>query len=188
MARGAAASGPAARDDSEAPALRGAVGAAVTGPFGAQISLLMHQENLTVPRGATLTTNGSRVWGTLAEVARTLRLVWEEFFRKLLPFGVDSAGLVMAICCGKLTVAAMVPAGVQAAKSAKATSQLRDAVMRAWPAVIVVIGEVHPREATMQEELLRLGACGAPHVARGVDIRYVGDGAGGGDCTRRWSS
>ena len=74
-----------------------------------------------------------------------------------MPFGVDAAGLVLAICCGKLTVAAMVPPGAQAAKSAKATSELRDAVMRAWPAVIALIGEVHPRDATMQQELLRLG-------------------------------
>ena len=29
---------------------------------------------------------------------------------------------------------------------------------------------------------------GAVHVARGADFRYVGNGAGGGDCTRRWSS
>ena len=101
----------------------------------------------------------------IAEVARTLRLVWEEFFRKALPFGVDSAGRVQAICCGKLTVAAMVPACAQAAKSAKATSELRDAVMRAWPAVIAVIGEVHP--PTMQEELLRLGV-------DTFDARYAG--------------
>ena len=108
------------------------------------------------------------MWGTLAEVARTLRLVWEEFlFRKLPPFGVDSAGLMQAICCGKLTVAAMVPAGVQAAKSAKATSELRDAVMRAWPGVMAVIDEVHPRDATMQAELLRLGV-------DAFDARYAG--------------
>ena len=56
----------AARDEAEAPALRDAVGAVVTGQFGAQITLLMHQENLSVPRGAALSTNGSRVWGTLA--------------------------------------------------------------------------------------------------------------------------
>ena len=47
-----------------------------------------------------------------------LRLVWEEYFRKLLPYGVDAHGLVLAICCGRLTVAAMVPVGLQAAKSA----------------------------------------------------------------------
>ena len=73
------------------------MGAAVTGPFGAQISLVMHQENLSAPKGAALTTNGSRVWGTLAEVARTLRLCWEEHFRKLLLYGVDAHGLVLAI-------------------------------------------------------------------------------------------
>ena len=47
------------------------------------------------------------------EVARTLRLIWEEFFRELLPNGVDAQGLhVLAACCGRLTVAAMVPAGM----------------------------------------------------------------------------
>ena len=45
--------------------------------------------------------------------------------------------------------------------------ELREAVMRAWPAVIAVIGEVHPRDATMQEELLRLGV-------DAFDARYAG--------------
>ena len=65
----------------------------------------------------------------------------------------------------------MVPTGVQAAKSAKATSELRDAVMRAWPAVIAVIGEVHPRDTTMQAELLRIGvdAIDSPRYA-GLDM------------------
>ena len=58
----------------------------------------------------------------------------------------------------------MVPAGMLLAK---ATSKLRDAVMRAWPAVIAVIGEVHPRDATMQEELLRLSGVDA------FDARYA---------------
>ena len=49
----------AARDESEAPALRDAVGAAVTGQFGAHISLLMHQERLDAPKGAALSSNGS---------------------------------------------------------------------------------------------------------------------------------
>ena len=77
----------AARDESEAPALREAVGAAATGLFGAHISLLphMHQERLDAPKGAALSSNGSRVWSTLAEVARTLRLIWDDFYRKLLP-------------------------------------------------------------------------------------------------------
>ena len=96
------------------------------------------------------------MWGTLAEVARTLRLCWEEHFRKLLPYGADAHGLVLAICSGRLTVAAMVPAGMLAAKSAKATGEMRDSVMRAWPAVMAVIGEVHPRDTTMQADLLRI--------------------------------
>jgi hypothetical protein len=111
----------AARDESESPALREAAAAAVTGQFGAQISLLIHQEKLDAPTGATLTSNGSRVWSTLADVARQLRAAWEELFRKLLPADVDAAGLVLAVCCGRLTVAAMVRAGMLSAKSAKVT-------------------------------------------------------------------
>ena len=44
-----------------------------------------------------------------------------------------------------------------AAKSAKATGDLRDAVMRAWPAVIAVMGEVNPRDTTMQAEFINIG-------------------------------
>ena len=68
------------------------------------------------------------------------------------------AGLVLAVCCGRLTVVAMVPAGMLLAKSAKATGNLREAVMRpgAWPAVIAVMGEVNLRDATAQVEFLKI--------------------------------
>ena len=56
----------AAKDETEAPALRAAASAAVTGEFGAQITLLIHQEKLDAPRGgAHSTTNSKAVWGTL---------------------------------------------------------------------------------------------------------------------------
>ena len=40
----------AAKDETEAPALRAAASAAVTGEFGAQITLLIHQEKLDARR------------------------------------------------------------------------------------------------------------------------------------------
>jgi hypothetical protein len=73
------------------PALREAATAAVTGQFGAHTSLLIqHQEKLDAPSGASLTSNARNVLVTLAEVARQLRMAWEEHFRKLLPAGVDA--------------------------------------------------------------------------------------------------
>ena len=72
----------AAKDETEAPALRAAASAAVTGEFGAQITLLIHQEKLDAPcGGAHSTTNGKLVcdvWATLADVARQLMIVWGE--------------------------------------------------------------------------------------------------------------
>ena len=62
----------------------------------------------------------------------------------------------MAVCCGKLTVAATVPAGMMSSKSAKATTDLREAVLRAWPAVIAVMCEVNPRDATAEAEFLKI--------------------------------
>ena len=62
----------------------------------------------------------------------------------------------MAVCCCKLTVDAMVPAGMLSSKSAKATADLREAVLRAWPAVIAVMREVNPRDTTAEVELLKI--------------------------------
>ena len=70
----------------------------MTGKFGAQITLLIHQEKLDAPRGgAHSTTHGKLVWTTLADVARQLMLVWAERFRKLCPAGVEAAALVTAV-------------------------------------------------------------------------------------------
>ena len=54
----------AAKNEAEAPALRAAATAAATGDHGANISLLIHQENLDPPRhGTHCTTNGIRRYG-----------------------------------------------------------------------------------------------------------------------------
>ena len=85
--------------------------AAVTGEFGAQITLLIHQEKLDAPRGAMLSLNAKAVWGTLADVAHQLLIAWGERFRKLCPEDIDASALVTAACRGKLSVATLVPAG-----------------------------------------------------------------------------
>ena len=52
-----------ARDKSESPGLLSAASDAVMGEFGAQITLLIHQEKLDAPRGAILSPNAKAVWG-----------------------------------------------------------------------------------------------------------------------------
>jgi hypothetical protein len=86
---------------------------AVTGEYGAQVALLIHQEKLDVPKGMVMTPNARAVWGALAEVARQLAMARAERFRKLLPPGVEVAALIAAMCSSKLTVAVMVPAGTK---------------------------------------------------------------------------
>ena len=146
----------ASRDESESPALCEAVRGAVTGAFGAQITLLIHQEKLDAPKGAVLSSNAKSVWGTLAEVARQLLVAWEEHFRKLMPAGVEPLALITAVSRSKLMVAAMVPAGLVSSKAAKAPMELREAVMRAWPVMMAVMREVNPRDVSAEAELLKV--------------------------------
>jgi L-rhamnose isomerase len=60
---------------------------------------------------------------------------------------------VTAIVCGKLSVADMVPPATT--KAGKAP-EVRDAVMRAWPLVMQIMLEVHPRDDTAQAVMLKL--------------------------------
>jgi hypothetical protein len=140
------------RVEQNGPELRAAVAAAQQGEFGAEISLILHQESLATPKG-TMAPSASKVWNSLLVVAQRQRDALVSFFRRLTPFGVDIKLLVTAIVCGKLTVADMVPPAV--AKAGKAP-EVREAVMRAWPLVMQIMLEVHPRDETAQHALLKL--------------------------------
>ena len=84
-------------------------------------------------------------------------MAWEEHFRKLVLAGIESSALVTAVCRGKLTMAATVPAaGMVSSKSAKAPAELREAVLRAWPAMMAVMREVNPRDTSAEAELLNV--------------------------------
>jgi hypothetical protein len=128
------------------------VAAAQQGEFGAEIALILHQESLATPKG-TMAPSASKMWNSLLVVAQRQRDALVSFFRRLTPFGVDIKLLVTAIVCGKLTVADMVPPAV--AKAGKA-SEVREAVMRAWPLVMQIMLEVYPRDDTAQYVLLKL--------------------------------
>ena len=148
----------AARRQLEAgPALRAGVAAAVQHEaYGADISLLLHQEKLDTPKGATVSHNASRVWALLFGVAQRLREAVTSHYRKLLPKNLDAAKLVQAVACGKLTVAEMVPAALTASKSPKAAGETRDAVLRAWPAVMAIMAELNARDKSAQSTFLKL--------------------------------
>ena len=60
------------RQHKAGPALREGVTAAVRGKYGADISLVMHQEQLDAPRGATMSPSALRVWTLLFGVAQRL--------------------------------------------------------------------------------------------------------------------
>ena len=109
------------------------------------------------------------MWGTLAEVARQLLVAWEEHFRKLVPAGIESYALVTVVCRGKLTVAAMVPAGMVSSKSAKAPAELREVVLQVWPAMMVVMREVNPRDTSAEAELLNVAVNAFDPAHAGAD-------------------
>ena len=100
--------------------------------------------------------NAFRVWTLLFGVAQRLREAIVSHYRKLMPEGVDAKALVTAMACGKLTVAEMVPAAATAARSAKAAGDVREAIMRAWPVVMAIMGEVNPRDESAQATFLKL--------------------------------
>jgi hypothetical protein len=140
------------RVEQNGPELRAAVAAAQQGEFGAEIALIIHQESLATPKG-TMAPSANKMWNSLLVVAQRQRDALVSYFRRLTPLGVDIKLLVTAIVCGKLTVADMVPPAVT--KAGKAP-EVREAVMRAWPLVMQIMLEVHPRDVTAQYVLLKL--------------------------------
>jgi hypothetical protein len=138
-------------------ALRTGCKAALLGPYGSDIALIMNQEKLEPPKGATISPSASRVWSLLCTAAQRLREAVMLHYRKLLPDGIKAEALVTALACGKLTVALMVPAAATAAaKSDKAAAEVRMALMRAWPVVMAILAEVNPRDESAQDTLLKM--------------------------------
>ena len=146
----------AAQDESKGGALRKAARGAVEGPYGPTVAFMLSQEKLDAPKGAMLSSNAAQAWTQLGDVGRQLLAVRAERFRKKLPPGVDVKALVAAVTCGKLTVAAMVPAKMLASKSSKAPAELREAIMRAWPGMMAIVRETHPTDEDAEDELLKL--------------------------------
>ena len=141
-----------ARVEQNGPELRAAVAAAQQGEYGAEIALILHQESLSTPKG-TMAPSANRMWNSVLVVAQRQRDALVSHFRRLAPVGVDMKLLVTAIVCGKLSVADMVPPATT--KAGKAP-EVRDAVMRAWPLVMQIMLEVHPRDDTAQAVMLKL--------------------------------
>ena len=67
----------------------------------------------------------------------------------MMPQGVDTAALVAAVNCGKMTLQMLVAPKTPAAGEAK-----RDAVMRAWPALVQMMGDIMPRDNGATASLL----------------------------------
>jgi hypothetical protein len=154
----ALAASAAQRLEEAGPALRAGVAAAVQHEeYGADISLLLHQEKLDVPKGATVTNHASRVWTLLYAVAQRQRDAIVSHFTEVMPVDLDIARLVQAVACGKLSVEVMVPKAIASAKSSvKAVADTRDAVMQAWPGVMAIQAELNARDSTAQATFLKL--------------------------------
>jgi hypothetical protein len=148
-----------AADEAASSAFRQAVSAGELDPeFGAHLSMLLHQEKMSkAPSGErNFTSNASSVWVSVVEVRAQLAAARVRAYRDLLPKAVDKLAFVTATNCFKLSLE--VVCGAKKLQSLQ-PEEARLAAARAWPVLIALARECHPREAADVElGLLRVSS------------------------------
>ena len=133
--------------------LRKQVMALEQGPvMGAELALLLHQESLEVqPKGANLSQRAQRVYTLVRDVKPRLLAARTRYWEELMPEGVKVGELVEKVNSGAFTLQMLVPAG------AKGNEPRAMHVLRGWAALVELVVESHPRDATARPSLLRMG-------------------------------
>jgi hypothetical protein len=143
-----------ATDEAASSAFRQAVSAGELDPdFGPHLSMLLHQEKMSkAPSGErNLTSNASSVWASVVEVRARLGQARVRAYKHLLPKAVDALAFVTATNCCQLSLE--VVCGAKKLPPGDA----RMAAARAWPVLIALSRECHPREAAdLELGLLRV--------------------------------
>ena len=125
-----------------------------TGVFGADVTMILHQEKLgNVPTGAGIASAPAmRVWRVMNAVMPRLLHARTPHNAKLCPNGMDAGTAIRAIGQGKLTVEAL--AGVAVLVKKMSAVELRTAGLRSWPVMLAMIREIMPRDETAEHHLL----------------------------------
>jgi hypothetical protein len=123
-------------------ALRQAVHAAeMHSTLGAEVNLLLHQEKLGAAPAGKLNAEASSVWNAMVEVRLRLGAARARTFKELLPAAVDAAALVKAVTANVITL------DLLGGPKKLGATELRSAAAHAWPALIALARECHPRDA-----------------------------------------
>ena len=120
---------------------------------GADLAILIHQLKMVEPAGASALSGNARALHTrLREMHTRVRQARLRFCEHIirLPVGVDLQKLLDAVSSGSLDVTVIVGKG--------STARDREyALMVAWPGLIEIVAEVHPRDLDARRALLRIG-------------------------------
>ena len=144
-----------AQTDATMPELRDAVRALELGDLGADVALLLHQEKLAAhPTGKPLSTQAQAVWSAVHELRGALHRARVRQYESVVPEGVQLGPLIDGVSCGRLNVSLLQGSTVTVATPAQ---QRLHALMRAWPLLIAIMREVHPRDSGAEMTLLALG-------------------------------
>jgi hypothetical protein len=130
-------------------ALRAAARALETsGTFGADIALILHQENLEkAPTGASPA--ASTLLAQMRQIRRYLLAARARWLEPYVPSGRSAEALVKAAMSGELKVETLT--GAKAGGKAEASIR---ALMVIWPTLIALVRETSPRDATAESALL----------------------------------
>ena len=119
--------------------------------FGADIALILHQEGLDkTPSG--MSAAATTLLGQLRAARQALLSARVRWFERWAPTTIKAAEVVKAAMAGTLTVPLLVGSVAAAAGPAERVR----ALMVVWPALVALMREVTPRDATIEDELLKL--------------------------------
>jgi hypothetical protein len=130
-------------------ALRAAARALETGAHGAEVALILHQENLDKPPSGA-SPSACTLLQHMRQIRRYLLAARARWLEPYLPAGLVAEDMVKAAMSGSITVGTL---GVKA--SAKAEVAVR-ALMVVWPVLCALIRETTPRDPSWEDASLTM--------------------------------
>jgi hypothetical protein len=121
--------------------------------FGPHLSTLLHQEKMVNAPTGNLNSAACSVWASVVEVRMRAGPARARAFKEVMPKGLDAIAIITAVNLSKLTLELL--CGGKKLQPA----EVRMAAARAWPVLVAIARECHPRAAADVElGLLRMAS------------------------------